>query len=938
MATKKISELPLVNKVSGSQVAGGSVLPIVIGGGLQGTTNQISVEDFSAFVTAYSAHTGSAGNTFTGPQTINNNVTINGKLIVNELVATYETASVIYSEGGNIFGNELTDKQQLTGSVNITGSLIYNNVLVTNIDINTVSRLQQTTQSLQFHSASVDAQLQRLQQTTQSLQVATASLQFHSASVDAQLLRLQQTTQSLQVATASLQAFSSSVNEQLQRVYQTTQSLHVATASLQFHSASVDAQLLAIQQTTQSLQVATASLNAFSASTNAHIVGISDFTSSQLTVNLGNAIYTASVDSHIVGISTYTSSVRDTLARVHQATQSLQVATASLQQFTASQDSRNFVISQFTSSTNNHIVGISTFTSSQYDTMARVYQTTSSLQSTTASLNAFTASQDSRNLTLSTVTGSLIGITNGLMAYTSSNETWKTGVRGEISGIEAWTASLDNIYATDAQLTQLYQATRSIELHSGSMVGITNGLMAYTSSNETWKTGIRGEISGIEAWTASLDNTYATDAQLYPILQATRSLELLSGSLVGITNRLMALTASINQGPYYIPYNDSNAQLTNYEGFTFDGRTLALLGGYQGTPIVKVGADGIFTSWNSGSFYNPSEGISGDAVIAVGNVTKIRLKPGSSGNISLNANNGNIELTGSAYVKNGIYGQINATNNVVSSSQQITNYYKFAETASANTFYGDQTITGSLAIKDSETNFLIEGNGFSQTYLTSNGAIVLNPGYGGVEMVGSYRTFKATDITADGFVSGEIRATNNVVSSSQQIRNYSLFAVTSSANTFYGAQTFVGNLTASGNFTNNGTTQIGTSTTDVTLGSKTKLKVVGDGNTNAAASQGSMFVQAGVTGGDTGLPVNMGTAGASMMLLASINTSTGTSTNSAQYLLQFYFDGNNLPNVMYITGSSNFATFSVTSNNTLAISGSSSGNKSYAWWINKFGA
>jgi hypothetical protein len=74
-----------------------------------------------------------------------------------------------------------------------------------------------------------------------------------------------------------------------------------------------------------------------------------------------------------------------------------------------------------------------------------------------------------------------------------------------------------------------------------------------------------------------------------------------------------------------------------------------------------------------------------------------------------------------------------------------------------------------LAIKDSETNFLIEGNGFSQTYLTSNGAIVLNPGYGGIEMVGSYRTFKATDITADGFVSGEIRATNNVVSSSTQI-------------------------------------------------------------------------------------------------------------------------------------------------------------------------
>jgi hypothetical protein len=41
---------------------------------------------------------------------------------------------------------------------------------------------------------------------------------------------------------------------------------------------------------------------------------------------------------------------------------------------------------------------------------------------------------------------------------------------------------------------------------------------------------------------------------------------------------------------------------------------------------------------------------------------------------------------------------------------------------------------------------------------------------------------------------------------------------------------------------------------------------------------------------------------------------------------------------MFLTGSSNFVTFAATPSNTLAISGSSSGNKSYAWFINKFGA
>jgi hypothetical protein len=150
-------------------------------------------------------------------------------------------------------------------------------------------------------------------------------------------------------------------------------------------------------------------------------------------------------------------------------------------------------------------------------------------------------------------------------------------------------------------------------------------------------------------------------------------------------------------------------------------------------------------------------------------------------------------LINTGSLTNGQVLSYNSTSGLWENTNQI-NTSSFAATSSANIFYGDQTITGSLAIKDSETNFLIEGNGFSQTYLTSNGAIVLNPGYGGIEMVGSYRTFKATDITADGFVSGEIRATNNVVSSSQQITEYNTFAVTSSANTFYGNQTISGSL------------------------------------------------------------------------------------------------------------------------------------------------
>ena len=128
-----------------------------------------------------------------------------------------------------------------------------------------------------------------------------------------------------------------------------------------------------------------------------------------------------------------------------------------------------------------------------------------------------------------------------------------------------------------------------------------------------------------------------------------------------------------------------------------------------------------------------------------------------------------------------------------------------------------------------------------------------------------------------------------------------------------------------------------TSTAFTGLGNNTKHYVVGDGNTNAAASHGSMFVGAGTGTADTGISINPGTSGMTMILIASINTSTGTSTNSAVYVVRFYFDGNNTPDATYIGGSSNFVTVGKSGSNTLTLTGSSSGNKSYAWFVNKFG-
>jgi hypothetical protein len=66
---------------------------------------------------------------------------------------------------------------------------------------------------------------------------------------------------------------------------------------------------------------------------------------------------------------------------------------------------------------------------------------------------------------------------------------------------------------------------------------------------------------------------------------------------------------------------------------------------------------------------------------------------------------------------------------IVSSSQQITNYYKFAETGSANTFYGNQSVSGSLTVNStgaSGISIISSGDSptlnFTQLALANGGA------------------------------------------------------------------------------------------------------------------------------------------------------------------------------------------------------------------------
>jgi hypothetical protein len=542
MADKKITELPFIDTLSGSLVGTNSplqntVIPIV----LRGTTNQINIENFSKFVTQYSAHTGSAGNIFTGPQTINNNVTINGRLTVREVVAEYETASILFSTGSTKLGDEITDRHEFTGSTNITGSFIVNGANLTDFSAsnstlftNYSSSVSESISSYSSSNAIISENYSASNSTTFTNLSSSNSTTFTnlSSSNSTTFTNLSSSNSTLftnysSSVSESISSYSSSnsttftnlsssnsttftnyssstadsinglslgIGTELARVYQTTASLNVQTGSqnslntsLGLITSSIYGEITSFNSVFQRIGSTTSSMNTQSGSQDLVNLGISTYTGSQNVIN-------ASVDAHIL----------------KQATQ------------TGSQDLVNYNISIVTSSIDAHILGISIYTAS-------ANTTNTSIDAHILAQSIQTASQDLVNLGISSVTGSLIGITNGLMAFT---------------------AALDNTYATDAQLYELYHATASLNTQTGSQDLVNLGISTFTGS-------IRSEVGLIEAYTASLKGAaIVSSSQQITNLGFVTSSQSASFNFIGFNT-----SAGVSVGVGQLAWNNSDGTL-----------------------------------------------------------------------------------------------------------------------------------------------------------------------------------------------------------------------------------------------------------------------------------------------------------------------------------------------------------------------------------------
>ena len=218
----------------------------------------------------------------------------------------------------------------------------------------------------------------------------------------------------------------------------------------------------------------------FDVTVGADTTGLNAFTASQDTKNATLASVTASLQSETANLELFTSSANTRLTNLESFTSSQNTKNATLATYTGSNDTKwsnlgsqsgSFVTETesgsflITASVNLNTI---TFTKGNNTQFSLTVNTGSGGGGDITALNAFTASQDTKNATLASVTASLITETTNLELFTSSQNT-------KNSTLATYTGSVDTKFATIAN--------------------VTSSLNSYTASNNTkWST--LGSISG----------------------------------------------------------------------------------------------------------------------------------------------------------------------------------------------------------------------------------------------------------------------------------------------------------------------------------------------------------------------------------------------------------------------------------------------------------
>ena len=377
----------------------------------------------------------------------------------------------------------------------------------------------------------------------------------------------------------------------------------------------------------------------------------------------------------------------------------------------------------------NGIGNVTAFSTSVDSRLSNLQLTSASINTSVAALNTSSASQQTSIDALNSYTSSNTS-TTALNSFTASAETRFTEI-GVVSGsliASASTAKTTND-TQDVRLTNIESFSGSQLTQNTALATITGSLIGSASAasiaiaNLNANSGSYALLSGSNVFYGTQTITGSLYVAYDLIVQGSSSVQYITASQVDLGTNVIVLN------------NDSPA-------VRFGGISVVDSGSANGASGSLLW-DSLDNNW---IYQHPSGGAeSGMSAILISGP----LNSGSLGNEAHITPGKIMVATGDDHIGDSIITQAADNSNV-----QIT---------------GGVGVTGSLNIKDSAATFSIVGNGFSETYLQSNGGMLLQAGGGGVQ-IKSNSLAVDNNLTVGGDISGStINGLGNATAYSQSV-------------------------------------------------------------------------------------------------------------------------------------------------------------------------
>ena len=254
-----------------------------------------------------------------------------------------------------------------------------------------------------------------------------------------------------------------------------------------------------------------------------------------VTSTTGFTTYSGSISSSLTSNSASISALSESVASVTGQFSSSVASTfvtqsqriTSLETFSGSQEAKDVIISAYTASMN-------TFTSSQEakDVIISAY---------TSSMNTFTASVNGHISDINTKTGSFEGNFITLSGYTASMNTFTSSQEAKDVIISAYTSSMNTFTSSQEAKDVIISAyTASMNVFSSSQEAKDVIISAYTASMNTFSASVNGHIADLNIKTGSLEQKNII------IAAYTASMNTFTSSQEGKDVIISAYTASMN--------------------------------------------------------------------------------------------------------------------------------------------------------------------------------------------------------------------------------------------------------------------------------------------------------------------------------------------------------------------------------------------------------